>query len=95
MDRLSSLLPKVLRRRGLHGHAQSALVMHCARRWLDEKLPLTKEMISVTKCEDGVLFVACTEAIALQECQAVFADLKGFLMTETSVQIEEIRAIRT
>ena len=92
MDRLSSLLPKVLRKRGLQGQAQEALVMHCARRWLTEHLPSCQDAVSVTKCANGILFVKCATMSALQECQAVLADLKGFLIKETAVQLEEIRA---
>ena len=66
--------------------------MHCAKKWFDERLPMLREVISVTKYEKGILFVECAHVVALQECQAVLADLRGFLMKETAVQLEEIRA---
>lgn len=94
MDRLSSLLPKVLRKRGIQSQAQEALVIHCAKRWFDEHFPPLQGMISVSKYENGVLFIECTEDSALRACHGSFADVIGFLLKETGVCLQEIRAIR-
>lgn len=94
MDRLSSLLPKVLRKRGIQSQVQEALVIHCAKRWFHERFPSLQGMISVSKYENGVLFIECTEDPALQACRGSFADVSGFLLKETGIYLEEIHAIR-
>jgi len=96
MDRLFSVLPKVLRKRGLTEQAEGALVVHRAQRWMSERLPVLESYIRVQKVKDGVLYVNCQHSVAMQECQAVIGDLRVYLQTECPFsRIQEIRVIRT
>lgn len=96
MERLFHLLPKVLQKRGLQEHAQSALVLHRAQHWLIARLPILEPCIHVRHIKDGVLTVGCDHAIAIQECQASLPDLREYLKIECPfVRVQEIRFIRT
>lgn len=79
MDRLFSVLPKVLRKRGLHEHAEGALVVLRAQRWLEGRFPSLLGSIRVQKYQEHVLHIQCSHSIALQECQGSIPDLKDFL----------------
>lgn len=70
MDRVSSLIGKVLRKRGLHEHAVSAHVVHAATTWLEARSPTLATSTLVKNLKNGVLTLECSHAIALQEAQA-------------------------
>lgn len=82
MDRLFSVLPKVLRKRGLQEHAEGALVVLRAHRWLEEHFPHLKGSVSVQKYKENTVHILCTHSIAVQECQSSMSDLKAFLHKE-------------
>ncbi len=82
MDHVASILPAVLRKRGLGKHADAALVAHTARSWLTVKLPEHAQELSVRSFKDGELIVACGHSIAAQECQALAHELKTYLTAE-------------
>lgn len=79
MDRLFTVVPKVLRKRGLQEHAEGALVVHRAQQWISEHLPLIAEVILVQSFKENTLFIDCEHSVALQECQAISADLHAYL----------------
>ncbi|UPA22048.1 hypothetical protein K8942_03205 [Candidatus Peribacteria bacterium] len=82
MDRLFSVLPKVLRKRGLQEHAEGALVVLRANRWFEEHFPHLKGVVSVKTYKETTLHIQCRHSIAVQECQGAIADLKAFLAKE-------------
>lgn len=82
MDRLSFVLPKVLQKRGLTQHAQGAYVTHSAKKWFETKTPHLLPFIGTMKTLETTLHVHCTHSIALQECQALSADLVEYLRLE-------------
>lgn len=92
MDALSSLLPKVLAKRGLNVHAHAAHVVHRSQLWLDERLPALRTALKVQKFQDGTLYVTCTHSIAAQECHPLFPDLQLFLQQEC--RFNDIKAVR-
>jgi hypothetical protein len=92
MDQLSSLLPKVLARRGLNVSAHAAHVVHRSQMWLEERLPALSSCLRVQKFQDGTLFVTCTHSIAAQECHPLFPDLQLFLKRECN--FSDIKAVR-
>jgi len=95
MDSLQSLLPKVLRRRGLQGQATASLVVHRAQDWLRSRLPEFAAELEVKKVQDGVLVIACRHSIASQECHGLSADLLRALQSEFPAQApRELRLIR-
>lgn len=94
MDSLSSILPKVLRKRGLHTHATASLATHKAQEWLHAALPALAAAIAVTTLRDGTLTVRCTHSIAVQEVAQLSEGLLGFLEKECPRAVKEIRVER-
>jgi hypothetical protein len=82
MDRISFVLPSVLQKRGLAQHAQGAHVTHSAKKWFEIKTPHLLPFIGSMKAAETVLHIACTHSIALQECQALSAELIEYLRLE-------------
>ena len=95
MDRLSTVLPTVLRRRGLAAHAEGALVLHRASLWIAEKNPLLGPLVAIQHLKDGILTIGCTHSSALQECQELHVPLRDYLHIECPFAvIREIRVTR-
>ena len=69
VEHIRSLLPKVLRKRGLIEHANAALVILKAREWIAGHLQDFENDLHPQKFRDGVLTIACAHSIASQECQ--------------------------
>ena len=95
MDRLSSILPKVLRKRGLQEHAVGALVVLRASAWIAMRLPELAGMVRVRSFKEGTLHIVCTHSVAVQECQGLIANLHHYLRSECDVSgIIDIRIAR-
>ncbi len=96
MDSIQSLLPKVLRKRGLQGKAEASYVTFKTQQWLEKALPELKGTIRSVKFAKPVLVVECTHGIAAQECRALLPALKEYAEKECGgVIIEEIRLNRS
>lgn len=95
MDSLSSILPKVLHRRGLHRHAVAALVTHKAFDWLRAAVPHCIDQLHVDSLKDGVLTISTTHPIAAQECMPLIPALTDFLTRECKgASVREVRLMR-
>jgi 1-aminocyclopropane-1-carboxylate deaminase/D-cysteine desulfhydrase-like pyridoxal-dependent ACC family enzyme len=94
MDRLSFLLPKTLKKRGLMQQAQASLITHKTSVWLKEKLPHLESQVKTRSFKDGTLTIACSHPIALQECQGLCEELRTFLRQECDLNLQDIRIIR-
>jgi len=96
MDRLSTVLPRVLGRRGFAVQAQAALVTFKARTWLQEYCPHLTAMVEVRMLKEGELVISCAHSIALQEVQSVSEDVLQFVRRECPlVPIAGLRVIRS
>ena len=82
MDRAFNILPKVLHKRGLAEHAQSALVTHRVQRWIDARFPALKGSVHVTSLKNGVLSLDCDHSIAASECRGAIGELEEILKDE-------------
>ena len=95
MDRISSFLPNVLRKRGLQKHAEASFIVQQAQRWLSEKLPKLIQDIHVASFKDATLTVSCAHSIAAQECHQVAQELAAYLCSECGVkELTEVRCVR-
>ncbi|KKW38599.1 hypothetical protein A2454_06740 [Candidatus Peribacteria bacterium RIFOXYC2_FULL_55_14] len=95
VEHIRSLLPKVLRKRGLTEHANAALVIFKAREWIAGHLQDFENDLHPQKFRDGVLTIACVHSIASQECQQRSEDLLSFLRVVCEgIVVEQIRMIR-
>lgn len=93
MDKISSLIPKVLNKRGLKDEAQASYVVFLATEWIAEQLPALAEQVQVESMRDGVLSIetshsAVSQEIAVQK-EALLAHLnsfEGILLREVCIQ---------
>lgn len=97
MDHISSLLPKVLHKRGIKGQVDASFVIHITANWLFDRLPTYFEQgdLRVKSCKDNVVNIEVNHSIVAQECQALTSELLAYLQQETpNMAIEQVRITR-
>ncbi len=95
MDQVGSILPKVLRKRGLHLQADAAQVTFRAQEWLGKALPSLLDHLCVRSLSHATLTIETSHSTVAQECQPLLPGLLQYLQKEfPRVKIEEIRLIR-
>ncbi len=95
MDSLHSILPRVLRKRGLHQQASASLVTFAAQKWIHSALPHIADALRVSTFSHASLSIMCKHSIAAQECQPLLPALKEYLAKECRpMLVEEIRLVR-
>ncbi len=94
MDRVGSLLPKVLKKRGLYAHAKSALIVTQAKDWIDKELKTFASDLQPTVFKDGVLIIESSTSIAAQECNCASIKLIDHL-NDGSDTVKEVRIQRS
>ncbi|PIR53210.1 hypothetical protein COU76_02205 [Candidatus Peregrinibacteria bacterium CG10_big_fil_rev_8_21_14_0_10_49_10] len=95
MDHISSLLTKVLQKRGLTSHAEASLLILRCREWLTEHLPECAQELHPQTFTDGVLAISCDHSIAAQECrQQTEALLSHLREVCPGIAVEQIRLLR-
>lgn len=82
MDRVSFLLPKVLRKRGLKDEVDASHVVHIANMWLKEHG--APDDATATKYRDGALVIEVSTPVSAQECHGLSGDLLQSLRTKTA-----------
>ncbi len=82
MDKVSSVLSTVLRRRGLKHHADASLAIHHADAWIHLHARGLAGMVEAKTLKDGILSVHCSNAVALQEMQGLLQKLQQHLQKE-------------
>ncbi|MFA7681599.1 MAG: DciA family protein [Candidatus Peribacteraceae bacterium] len=75
MEHIRTLLPAVLKKRGLHEHAIAALVIHHANLWIGQKLPAMRNELTARAFTNTVLVIAAAHSTAAQECQQAATEL--------------------
>ncbi|TSC60640.1 MAG: hypothetical protein Greene041662_191 [Candidatus Peregrinibacteria bacterium Greene0416_62] len=94
MDHLSSLIPKVLRKRGLYDEANASMIVYRAKKWLEESHPEPASMLQPHALKDGTLTVICEHSLAQQEGTLLAPELLRFLQRDDQNAVREIRFIR-
>lgn len=95
MEHISTLLPKVLRKRGIKDEADASLVCFAAERWFGEYAEDLVTKVRVTKFVDRTLFLAVESSIAAQECYARNEELLQYLRTEFgTIPLEKVCILR-
>lgn len=96
MDRVSDLLPVVLRKRGLHTPVEASFVVTTAQRWLTDHLPSLVSELHATTFRDGTLTVRADNPIALAEGSLLKASLlKELQRSCASAAVREVRFVRS
>lgn len=94
MDHVSTILGKVLKKRGLHSHAEASLIVKDTQNWLQEHMAALAERIRVQKYTDGVLHLTCTDSIALQELHEHTIQLQEYLRANNHAELQDVRCMR-
>lgn len=96
MERLDTLMPAVLRKRGLMGHASAALITHRANAWFAEHLPAFVQDLRATSLKDKELIITAQHSIAAQECQQCSDQLMRYLREDCghASELERLRLVR-
>jgi len=95
MDDMQSILARILKKRGLYGHAEAAQVTHIALRELHKALPELAESLSIGSCKDGTLTIIAANSIASQEAQQCKDTLMNAILRDCpNAPIREIRIVR-
>lgn len=93
MDSLKSLLPKVLRKRGLHDHAKASLIVHLANQWMQSSFGPFAQTLHAQTFERGTLVIAAESSVAAQEMALQESALKS-AMQQQGHSIEQVRIVR-
>lgn len=95
MDHISSLLPKVLQKKGLTSHCEASLIIHHAEAWISSNLHVFQADLRPKKFADGVLVIDCSNSVAAQECHQRAQELLTFLRESVgSDAVSDIRVSR-
>ncbi|MFA5800718.1 MAG: hypothetical protein WC840_07280 [Candidatus Peribacteraceae bacterium] len=96
MDRLSQILPKVLRKRGLHEAAVGSQAVVSAQAWISSTFPAFRHSLSAIRIEHGCIVVEADDSIALTECSQRAEELLRHLWhTVPEAKVERVRVVRT
>ncbi len=94
MDRLSAILPKVLRERGLTDASLKELVLETALQCIVQELPTYAEFLKPTLFENGVLTVKAQNSEALGACDAKAAVIiRSVRALQWGVSIGDVRVV--
>ncbi len=95
MDSLASLLPNVLRKRGLLEHAEASHVIFKANEWLHTTFPDYADSLKASKFQHGTLLIECADSIVAHECQQDLGKLLSYLQgLDQPKEVRDIRLVR-
>ena len=93
MDHISTILSKVLKKHGLHDHAEAAQVTLHAQEWIISNLDVFQDQLIAKSFKDNVLYIHSHNSVASQELNMKLEDLKKYMSGHHGVAME-IRVIR-
>lgn len=94
MDHVSSLIPSVLRKRGLYDEAHASMIVFRAKKWLQDAHPDIAPVLMPHALKDGVLLLLADHAEAQQEGALLAPALLTFLQTDDQKSVKEVRVSR-
>lgn len=95
MDRVSSLLPAVLHRRGLHQHAVTAQALGTLRTWFINKAPALADAVTFVRIQQGEVHVHARHGVAVQEASELREELLAYARQAfPSLSIVRVRITR-
>ncbi len=96
MDRLSSVLPKILQRRGLKQLADASTLILRANEWIAAHMGMQAAVIGARTFADGTLFIEAENGIALSEMSRKADALLTFLKTKIpEIAVQSVRCTRS
>lgn len=94
MDHVSSLIPKVLRKRGLYDEAHASMIVYRAQKWLVEIHPEMASELHPHALKDGILTLQTGNSIAQQEGALLAPALLAFLQSEDKNSVSQVKISR-
>ncbi len=95
MDKVSLLLGKVLRKRGLQDQAAASYAVYLANEWLCLHCAPIAKSIQAVSLTHSILLIESDHGIASQELTGRIEHLREYLNTLDGVCISEIRIMRS
>ena len=95
MERVSSLLPRVLNKRGLKKHADASLVLLHVHGWIKKNMSEYAPQLHPRYVKDGVLLISAENSIAAQELQVRKEVLLDELKEHGTKCVRELRIERS
>ena len=93
MDHLSSLIPAVLRKRGLYDEAHASMIVYRTKKWLEETYPDIASVLHPHALKDGILTIHVGHSFAQQEGAALAQELLSFLQSGDTNTVREVKFI--
>lgn len=95
MDRLSTLLPKVLRKHGIKDEADAALVVHTANQWLQEQGGILTTSVAAMRFARNTLTLCTQSSVAAEEVRGKNEELLSALRERLpGIVVETVHIVR-
>lgn len=96
MDKIQTLLARVLHKRGIYADATASMLVYRARGFLLEHMPELSPSLHVLHIKNGCLTISADNSIAAQECNMLAEPLISALKAQSEdCHIERISVIRS
>jgi hypothetical protein len=96
MDRVSKILPRILRKHGFEEVAVSSMTVKAAQDWISRFLADVSKSLAVKALKHGCLIIEADDSVALAECANRANELKIFLIeTIPEARVEQVRVVRS
>jgi len=95
MDHVRTVLPRVLRKRGLQKHADAALVLLHACEWIQGHVRAHAASLHPRHVKDAILVISADNSIAAQELQVQKDALLQVLQEQGCTNVREVRIRRS
>lgn len=94
MDHVSSLIPSVLRKRGLYDEAHASMIVYRAQKWLLDTHPEAAQALHPHALKDGILTLRADNDAAEREGSLFATALLSFLQSGEENTVREVRVTR-
>ena len=94
MDRISNLVPKVLKRKGLSDQATASYAVFLANECISEQFPDFVDIARAEKLSGGVLHISADTPHAVQEIEAIAESVLHHVNRYEGISVNEIRVFR-
>ena len=96
MDRIGHILPRVLKKRGLHHHAVASSAVEFTQIWVSDNLPKFSGDLRAQVLKDTVVIIHADSSIAAQECHLAMEPLLSALQGKYGKQtVSGCRIVRS
>lgn len=95
MDKISSLIPKVLSKKGLKDHASASYAVFLANEWIESHMPNVSVYLHALQLKNSVLEVHSQHSIASQELMGTSKKLIDYLRSFEGITVSEVSIVKS